>query len=138
MELKFKQFQLEKKRGEKMGKGFNLTPIELKDFIDFEVKRIYYVTELEGATGQHCHKEEKELFICIKGSLTATVDKGNGKEEMAMKEGTAFYIGNYVWHEFKDAKDDAIMLALSSTNYKPDRSDYIEDYEEYKKIISEK
>jgi hypothetical protein len=50
---------------------------------------------------------------------------------------SAIYTGEYVWHHFKDFSTDAILLALSSTNYNPDRSDYIEDYEEYKKIIKE-
>ena len=132
MEIKFEQFQLEKKPG----KGFGLTPIELKDFIDFEVKRVYYITELTEGTGQHCHKEEREFFVCLRGSLSATIDRGRGIEELPMQEGTALYIGNYVWHGFKNASEDAIMLALSSTNYNPDRSDYIEDYDEYQKVIS--
>ncbi|MFZ5982429.1 MAG: sugar 3,4-ketoisomerase, partial [Patescibacteria group bacterium] len=84
----------------------------------------------------HCHKEEKEFFVCLKGNLTATIDKGEGMEELLMREGTAFYIGNYVWHGFRAMSPDTIMLALSSTNYNPDRSDYIEDYEKYKEIIA--
>ena len=47
----------------------------------------------------------------------------------------AIYLSSYVWHHFKNFSKDAILLALSSTNYSPDRSDYIEDYDEYKKII---
>jgi dTDP-4-dehydrorhamnose 3,5-epimerase-like enzyme len=54
-----------------------------------------------------------------------------------MKPGTALYIGTYVWHYFQDLSENAILLALSSTNYNPDRSDYIEDHEEYKKVIQQ-
>lgn len=110
---------------------------ELKDFIDFEAKRIYFVQNCKSATGQHCHKDEKEMFLMVKGKATAIIDRGNGKEEIPfVSPGDAFYVGNYVWHGFKDFSDDAVLLAVSSTNYRDDRSDYIEDYDEYRKAIS--
>ena len=116
-----------------------MSPIELKDFIDFEVKRIYYISKPKHNTGQHCHYIEKEFFIMIQGTCTAVIDKGNGKEDIPLIGPTSgIYVQNYVWHGFKDLSSDAIVLALSSTNYKPDRSDYLEDYEEYLKIRDEK
>jgi hypothetical protein len=115
-----------------------LTPLELKDYIDFEVKRVYFFEPLRDIDG-HCHKEEKELFILQKGSCKAVIDQGNGKEEIPMEGGKhAIYVANYVWHGFKDIAKDSLILALSSTNYSPDRSDYIEDYNEYLTIRDEK
>jgi len=105
-------------------------PIELKDYIEFPVKRVYYVTYPMAPTGSHCHKTEEELFVVLRGSCTLVVDRGNGLEEMEFKGPLdAAYVPNYVWHHFKDFSSDTILLALSSTNYQPDRSDYIEDYE---------
>src|SRR3989338_6493842 len=107
--------------------GITLTPVDLKDFIDFEVKRIYYVTAFEKDTSSHCHKIEKEFFICQKGTITAIIDSGNGLEEFAFTgPGDAMYVGNFVWHGFKNASPDCVLLALSSTNYNPDRSDYVQ------------
>lgn len=121
------------------GKSFLMTPVELKEYIDFEVKRIYYLTQPTGETGQHCHYIEKEFFVLLQGSCTAVIDQGNGKEEFPMTSPTsALYVPNYVWHGFKDFSSDAILLALSSTNYNPDRSDYLEDYDAYLKIRDEK
>ena len=112
-----------------------MTPLELKDYIDFDVKRIYFISHPKSDTGAHCHFEEKELFILIQGTCTATIDRGNGIEDIRL-EGpkNAIYVPNYVWHGFKDLSEDAILLAISSTNYRPDRSDYLEDYNEYLKI----
>jgi len=132
MELRFQQFKFKTFTNT----GVALTPVELKDFIDFEVKRIYYVTDFTMPTGQHCHHKEKEFFICQRGTMIAIIDRGNGREDIPMMAGDAIYVGNYVWHGFKDASGDAVLLALSSTNYSPDRSDYVTDYEEYTKIIS--
>lgn len=135
MELKFKQVELKKIQAP----NFVMSPAELKDYIDFEVKRVYFITKPAGNTGAHCHKIEKEFFILQNGTCTAVIDKGEGLEEIKMEGPTsALYVGEYIWHHFKDFSADAILLALSSTNYNSDRSDYIENYEEYQKVISGK
>ena len=135
MKLTFKRFEIKKIQAP----NFVMSPVELKDYIDFLVKRIYFVTKMTGKTGAHCHKIEEEFFILQQGSCIAVIDSGNGLEEIKMEGPTsALYVGNYIWHHFKDFSIDAILLALSSTNYNPDRSDYIEDYEEYRKIINKK
>ncbi len=115
--------------------GYVLTPIELKDVVPFEVKRIYYMDMPEAAvTGEHCHKLEQEMFIQMKGNSTIIIDQGNGKEEVTLKTGQAIYVPAFVWHGFKDSKGGCLVLALSSTNYSADRSDYIENYEEFLKF----
>lgn len=116
--------------------NFLMTPLELKDFIGFEVKRVYFVSQPKtGISGEHCHYIEEELFVLMQGTCTAIIDRGNGKEEFPM-EGPkhAIYAGNYIWHGFKDYSEDAILLAITSTNYNPDRSDYLEDYDKYLEI----
>lgn len=133
--MKLQQFELKKIQAP----NFIMSPVELKEHIDFEVRRVYFITKPSGNTGSHCHKVEKEFFILQNGTCTAVIDKGKGLEEIKMTGPTsALYVGEYVWHHFKDFSADAILLALSSTNYNPNRSDYIEDYEEYKKVILEK
>lgn len=133
---KFQQFTLKKIE---VPNKFTMSPVELKDYVDFEVKRVYYISHVSAPTGAHCHKVEEELFILLNGTCTAVIDKGNGLEEISMEGPTsAIYTPAYVWHHFKDFSPDAILLAISSTNYNPDRSDYIESYEEYLKIRDEK
>lgn len=130
---KFQKFALKTFESEKN----HLTPIELKDYIDFEPKRIYVVTNVPESTGAHIHFEEKEFFVLIQGTCVATIDQGNGIEEIPMNRGDAIYAANYVWHGFKNASADFILLAVSSTNYRPDRSDYLEDYEKYLTVRDE-
>jgi mannose-6-phosphate isomerase-like protein (cupin superfamily) len=121
--------------------NFYLTPVELKDFIDFEVKRIYYINQITDAnafTGAHCHHNEKEFFMVLNGSTTIMIDRGQGLEEIPLTTNQGIFIDNYIWHHFKDMQPGTIILALSSTNYNPDRSDYIESYDDYLKIRDEK
>jgi len=132
MKLVFKKTKIKTLQNDKAAYGF----VELKDFIDFEVKRVYYIHNCKQATGQHCHKEEKELFVMQTGACTAIIDSGAGKEDVRLETGDAIYVGNHVWHGFKDFSEDAMVLAMSSTNYMEDRSDYIENYDEYKELTS--
>ncbi|OGH64944.1 MAG: hypothetical protein A2821_00510 [Candidatus Magasanikbacteria bacterium RIFCSPHIGHO2_01_FULL_41_23] len=121
-------------------RDFNLTPVEFKDVIPFDVKRMYYFSDIkpDKQTGEHCHYVEEEFFFVARGAITAIIDSGKGKEEMRLEgPNTAIYVPNYVWHGFKNASADCMMIALTSTNYNPDRGDYLENYEEYLKIRGE-
>lgn len=112
-----------------------LTPFELKDHVPFGVKRLYWITDAEegSASGQHCHLKEEEVFVCLMGEATMVMDQGSGKEEVVLTQGRAIYIPNHVWHGFTGFSRDAVVLAISSTNYSADRSDYCEEYEVYVK-----
>lgn len=118
-------------------RGYALTAIELKDLVPFEVKRVYFLTNIpSGATaGNHCHKVEEEVFVMQQGSCVAIIDRGQGKEEMPMKTGDALYIPAWCWHGFKSFSPDSVLMALSSTNYGASREDYVEDYEVYKNMV---
>jgi mannose-6-phosphate isomerase-like protein (cupin superfamily) len=132
MELVFKKSNLKIVKNERAIYSF----AELNEFIDFDVKRIYFLQDFHADTGQHCHKIEKELFIMQRGTCTAIIDRGNGKEDIILSgPGDAIYVGAYVWHGFKDISADAVLMAISSTNYNPDRSDYVEDYDAYREMI---
>lgn len=122
--------------------NFLMTPLELKDYINFEVKRVYFIRDPQGPknTGAHCHiAQEDELFVMMAGSCTAVVDDGHGLEEVRMESPLhALHVPQLVWHHFKDLSDDAVLVAITSTNYNPNRSDYCEDYEAFKKLLIEK
>ncbi|MGH7866354.1 MAG: sugar 3,4-ketoisomerase [Candidatus Dormibacteraceae bacterium] len=116
-----------------------LTPLELREYIDFAPQRIYFITSPTSSSGAHCHFEERELFVMIQGQGVATVDDGGGLKEIPLKgPQNAIYVPNYVWHGFKDFSSDAIVFAVSSTNYCADRSDYLEDYAEFQRISAER
>ncbi len=121
--------------------NFLMTALELKDFIDFEVKRIYFITNPSGEykTGSHCHlKREDELFIQLQGESTIVLDDGHGLEDIKLVgPKQAVYVPVMVWHHFKDMSSDSIVVALSSTNYDPTRSDYCEDYQEFQQLLKQ-
>ena len=114
--------------------NFDMNPVELKNYVpeneDFNIKRIYYINNVKGEkkTGQHCHIIEKEVFVIISGEATMILDEGSGLEKKTVKTNDVIWIPSFVWHGFENLSNDFVLLALSSTNYSSDRSDYIEDY----------
>lgn len=119
--------------------NFTMTALELKEYLDFTVKRVYFITSpvSEFKTGQHAHRQdEDEVFVQIQGSSTIIVDDGHGLEEIKL-EGpkSAISIPHLVWHGFQDLSPDCIILALTSTNYDPSRTDYCEDYAEFQQLV---
>jgi dTDP-4-dehydrorhamnose 3,5-epimerase-like enzyme len=132
METKYKLFTLKNIPSPK----FVMTPLELKDYLDFEVKRVYFITAPTGDSGQHAHRQdEDELFVMIQGSCTIVVDDGSGLKDVQLDgPKNAIYVPHMVWHGFKNLSSDAIILALTSTNYDATRSDYVEDYEEFLRL----
>ena len=129
--MKFKKFTLKPNIDNRR----TLTALELKDYIDFEVKRIYYFCNIKKEAGGHCHKVEKELFVCEQGEAVLEIDEGGGVKDIPLKQNEAAYVDNHVWHRFKSASADVLLLALSSTNYNPSREDYIEDYQDFTKTL---
>ena len=119
--------------------NFLMTPLELRDYINSPVKRVYFISSPTGNTGNHAHRQdEDELFIQIQGQSTICVDDGTGIEEIVLRGPTsAIYVPHMVWHGFKDLSSDSIILALTNTNYDPTRADYIENYEEFKKLCKQ-
>lgn len=117
--------------------NFLMTPLELKEYLDFEVKRVYWISSPTGNTGNHAHREhEDELFIQIQGQSTIVVDDGTGLTDLVLTgPKSAIYVPHLVWHGFKDLSPDSIILALTSTNYDSSRADYVEDYEEFKALV---
>ena len=103
----------------------------LKD-IPFEVKRIYYLKNLDfhKPRGFHAHKKLKQVAICISGSCKMLLDNGSQKEIAEMHiHSEGVLIDSMIWHEMFDFSNDCIFLVLASDYY--DESDYIRDYNQF-------
>jgi len=106
--------------------------------LPFTPKRVYFLFDTKGKRGGHAHRQEKEVFVCIKGSFKARIHDGVRWHSYSMKApGQAIYTDKMMWHEFDDFTPDAVMLAISSTPYKGTKG-YILDFDEFKKICQKK
>ena len=110
----------------------------IKD-IPFKIKRIYYIynTKTNVARGFHAHKHLEQVLICVHGSCKVVLDDGYNRETVELNNPSeGLYIANDIWREMSDFSSDAVLLVLASELY--DESDYIRNYDDFKKMISEK
>ena len=114
-----------------------LVTLEFKEKVPFTPQRLYYIFNTKEKRGGHAHREEQELFVCIKGTFTAKIHDGTQWHTFTFTApGQALYNDALVWHEFDDFSDDAVMLAISSTSYDPERKGYIMDFDNFLKEFS--
>lgn len=112
--------------------------IALETLIDipFDIKRVYYIfdTLSDVSRGFHAHQNLKQVLICVKGSCRILLDDGKRKENIILNNPqTGLLIENLVWREMHDFSEDCVLLVLASEYY--DETDYIRDYNEFKKVL---
>jgi|TARA_B100000287_G_scaffold206024_1_gene194340 dTDP-4-dehydrorhamnose 3,5-epimerase-like enzyme len=115
-----------------------LTPIELDRDIPFEVKRMFYVYDVhdQNDRGKHSHHKTKQILIAVSGGVTVVCDDGKERRNYVLNEPSrALYIPEMIWDEQIYQSEDSVLLVLSNTNYEPD--DYIEDYDEFRRLKNE-
>lgn len=112
-----------------------LVPIEIKDYLDFPIKRVYYVTEVTKPRGGHAVKFEKKMYVCQKGKIKARFHDGKEWQEFQMEgPADAIIMKDMCFRDFTDFSPDAVLMAISSVNYVPD--DYIYDLDEFIKYVN--
>jgi hypothetical protein len=105
--------------------------------IPFEIKRVYYIYDLQNLNairGKHAHKELEQVIFCINGSFRLGLDDGVDKEELVInRRNQGIFLGRGLWHTMTSFSKDCVLLVLASDHYK--ESDYIRDYDEFMKFI---
>ncbi len=116
----------------------NLVAIEGNADIPFEIKRVFYMygTDNTMVRGQHANRESEFVLINVSGSSKIKIDDGMGHEEIVCldKPKMGVYIPKMIWKEMYEFSNDSVILCLASTHY--DGSEYIRDYDEYKKEVN--
>jgi hypothetical protein len=110
----------------------NISVVENKKTIPFEIKRAYYLYDIPGgeSRGGHAHKELSQLIIAASGSFSVTLDDGNVKRTFLLNrpyQGLLIVPG--IWRTLDDFSSGAVCLVLASEKY--DEMDYIRDYQKF-------
>jgi len=116
----------------------SLVPIESNSTIPFEIKRVFYIYGVHDQEdrGEHSHHTTEQVLICVNGQIKVLCDDGKDVKEWILdKPNQALYIPNLIWDEQTYLTPGSVLLVLTNTKYDP--SDYIEDYEEFKRLKNE-
>lgn len=118
----------------------NLSILESKKTVPFEIKRVYYINNLfnkKSIRGKHAHRELEQVIFCINGSFTLDLDDGETKQTVVLDEpSNGIRLGSKLWHEMREFSSDCVILVLASDYY--DENDYIRNYDEFLKFVNNK
>lgn len=113
-----------------------LSFFEASHDIEFEIKRIYYISKVpEGVRrGFHAHKKLKQLLFCPYGRIQLILENKHGREEIELSDPSiGVVIEEPTWREMLWLQKDSVLCVAASDFYKV--GDYIRDYKEFLKTF---
>lgn len=114
----------------------SLVALESLKNVPFEIKRIYYLTNLKPdlPRGFHAHKNLQQVIICMNGSFDLVLDDGNRKEVIHLNNPfKGVLIKSLIWREMHNFSNNCVLMTLASDFY--DENDYIRNYDDFKKMV---
>lgn len=99
--------------------------VPLDEDIPFEVKRLFYLTDVpkEMRRGRHAYHETKQVLICVSGKVKVKCQEGEREVIYHLRDNKqGLYLEPYVWREAYEFSEGAVLLVLSSKVY--DKDDY--------------
>ena len=107
--------------------------------IPFDIKRIFYIygSAKEVVRGKHANRKSQFVLINVAGQSKVKVIDGKGNQIIYClnRPHAGIYLPKMIWKEMYDFSADSVLLCLASEHYEPE--EYIRDYDEYVKEVSE-
>ena len=107
--------------------------------IPFDIKRVFYIYGSDNSVvrGQHANRKSEFVLINVAGRSKVKVKDGEGNEAIYClnRPHTGIYLPTMVWKDMYDFSEDSVLLVLTNTHY--DANEYIRNYEEFARIVSE-
>lgn len=113
----------------------NLSFVEQKNHIPFEIKRTYWIYDVPGGEERwgRAFRECEEFIISLSGSFDVILDDGTEKYTFALNRSYyGLYIPKGMWRVLDNFSTNSVALVMASTCY--DENDYIRDYDEFLKF----
>lgn len=99
--------------------------VPLDEDIPFEVKRLFYLTDVpkQVSRGRHAYHETKQVLICVSGKVKVKCQEGEREVIYHLRDNKqGLYLEPRIWREAYDFSEGAVLLVLSSKEY--DEEDY--------------
>jgi hypothetical protein len=115
----------------------NLTFVEGKRHVPFDIARIYYLYDVPGGTtrGGHAHKSLEQLVVAMSGSFEVKLDDGSEQRTVLLNRSYfGLHLVPMVWRELVNFSSGSVCMVLASAPF--DEGDYYRDYEEFRAAAS--
>jgi len=113
----------------------NLSFVEEQKHIPFKIKRSYWIYDVPGGEvrGGHAYKENQEFIVALSGSFDVILDDRKEEKRFSLNRSYyGLYVPKGVWRQMENFSTNSLALIVASTPF--DKSDYIYDYNEFKKF----
>lgn len=114
----------------------SLAVAQLGDQLPFVPRRLFFVYDVPSreVRGEHAHRVQEQLLVCVKGACAVVVDDGESREELRLDAPErAVHIQPLVWGIQYRFTPDAVLVVAASGEYDPD--EYIRDYDEFLALV---
>ncbi len=116
----------------------NLSFFEHPNQLPFEIARTYWIYDVPGGEtrGSHAFKEQQEFIVALSGSFDVVLH--DGKEEIKFSLNRSYYgvfIPKMYWRRLENFSTNSLALIVSDKHF--DATDYIRNFEEFKKLKNE-
>ena len=115
----------------------SLAAIEFASQCPFTPKRLFFVYGVPSTQvrGEHAHFKCHQFLIAVAGFVSVSVDDGKDRDSIILDSpNLGLYIPPLTWGSQYRFSHDAVLAVLASHEY--DESDYIRDYESFRKIAN--
>lgn len=110
----------------------NLTFVESGRHVPFEIRRVYYLSDVPGGASRagHGHRTLRQLMIAVSGSFDVTLDDGRERVTHHLnRSGYGLLVCPMIWREIDNFSSGSVCVVLASDFY--DESDYFRRYEDF-------
>ena len=114
----------------------NLTFIEGKQQVPFEIKRVFYLYDVPGGETRagHANGRLEQLIIAASGSFDVIVDDGSEHQRFSLNRSYfGLYVPGMIWRELVNFSSGSVCVVLASDYY--DEKDYYRTYDDYKLAV---
>src|SRR5512136_3122026 len=113
----------------------NLSFIEEENHVPFKVMRVYWIYDVPGGEfrGGHAFRETEELIVALSGSFDVVLHDGQMEHRFSLNRSYyGVYVPKIMWRMLENFSTNSLALIIASTDYM--ESDYIRDFEEFRKL----
>lgn len=114
----------------------NLSFIEAENHIPFDILRSYWIYDVPGGEkrGGHAYINNQEFIVALSGSFDVILSDGYEEKVFTLNRSYyGLYVPKMMWRQMDNFSTNSLAIILASTTF--DQSDYIYDYEEFKKMM---
>lgn len=107
-----------------------LTSIESGLDVPFEIRRVFFMSDVRGERGAHAHRDTRQLLVSVAGAFSVEASDGSESATYRLDDPhRGLYLPPMTWVRLSEFTTGAICLVLADTLYAD--AAYLRDWNEF-------